>query len=350
MVAPAVAAITLAACARAGSPAGPETPALFYAKGGQIYVSSPAGSPGRRLTEGPGDSQPAPSPDGKRVAYIRRPATNNAAPEQPGGELWVLDVASGDARRLVDPAAVAPKSDGDLQTVDTPRWSPTGDRIAFLKSSYAGGGSLMTASADTGAVTAPAPSLFADGDYDWAPDGRHILWSGGRSDVSPVDVSVLTVGESSIPVAKATNAFSVGYAEDGSTVLFANGDATQSMFSSIPFALRAGGVFSVRPPAAPQSLITGAAYYGDVAGLPGGAIAFTEAAADVRTKTIKVLDRDGRSTRTVDETAGSAQGPAWAGDSVAYVGTAADKPLLVREVDGEARRVDADVDSFAWSR
>ncbi len=38
-------------------------PALFYSKAGSLYVSDPAGTPpGRKLTDGPADTDPAPSP------------------------------------------------------------------------------------------------------------------------------------------------------------------------------------------------------------------------------------------------------------------------------------------------
>ncbi|WP_238559571.1 TolB family protein [Mycobacterium liflandii] len=82
-------------------------PALFYAKAGSLYVSDPAGTPGRKLTDGPADTQPAPSPDGTRVAYVHK----NSASDY-GGELWVLDLAedapAGAPHRLVDPAALPP--------------------------------------------------------------------------------------------------------------------------------------------------------------------------------------------------------------------------------------------------
>lgn len=249
---------TVAACAAPPPPAanGPDTtnmPALFYSKDGAVYVSDPAGTPGRKLTDGPADTEPAPSPDGSRVAFVRK-----ASRADGGGELWVLDLSTDGApasppRRLVDPAALVPTFGGDdpaASTLDSPRWSPAGDRIAFLKTA-GGGGFLQTAAADTGAVQAPARPLYADRKYAWARDGKHIAWAGGRSDVSPVDVSVYSIGGGSQPVATGTNTASVGYADDGRSVLFANGDATGSLFSAIPFTLRGGGVYSVEVPGLP---------------------------------------------------------------------------------------------------
>jgi TolB protein len=83
----------------------PQT-ALFYTKAGSLYVSDPAGTPGRKLTDGPADTQPAPSPDGMHVAYVHKANASDY-----GGGLWVLDLSPqrtplGAPRRFVDPAAL----------------------------------------------------------------------------------------------------------------------------------------------------------------------------------------------------------------------------------------------------
>lgn len=337
--------LTVTSCTTAGAPTAQNGPSLFYGRGGSIYVSDLSGGPARRLTDGPGDTQPAPSPDGKRVAYVHKTRSDEA-----GGELWVLDVASGDRHRLVTPADLTPKFEGeDRPGVEDPRWSPVGDRIAFLKSSMGGGGFLLTAAADTGAVTAPPDVLFADFGYAWSPDGKRIAWAGGRSDVSPVDINVLTVGGVSTPVVKDTNTFSVSYAADGHTVLFTNGDAHGSDFAAIPFAMRDGGVFSVDPPAQPKAVVSGTGAYADVFSLPSGAVAFTQWSPDWRKKTIVTVGADAVRT-TIAETPGDAPRPAWATDGVvAYLGTGDGHPLLVSR-NGTTTTVDegGGIDAFAW--
>ena len=60
--------LTVAACAAPSSSTAEQGPALFYANSGSIYVSAPVGAPGRKLTNGPADTDPAPSPDGGRLA------------------------------------------------------------------------------------------------------------------------------------------------------------------------------------------------------------------------------------------------------------------------------------------
>ena len=315
---------------------------LFYARDGAIYVSDHTGPP-RQLTSGPGDTHPAPSPDGKRVAYIHRTAA-----DEPGGELWVVDLDSGGNRRLVDPAALVPTFADERPGVEYPRWSPTGDRIAFLKATFGGGGFLLTAAADSGVVLAPDKPLFADPGYSWSPDGSRIVWVGGRSDVRPVDVAVLTVGGSSTAVATDTNAVSATFDRDGRSILFSNGDATGDLFASIPFALRKGGIYAVDPSASPALLFGGTAFYSDVQALKTGEIGFTESDEKARTKTIRVLGSD-RAPRTVTATAFDAPPPAWADDgSLAYVGDSAQRPLLVK-TDGDPRQIDKGVEAFDWS-
>lgn len=364
-----IAALAVAACTSAPKPApskplspstSPGTPAaLVYAKGGSLYLSDPAGAPGRKLTDGPADTDPAPSPDLAHVAYIHQTTASDY-----GGELWVLDLSPARAltgmRRLVDPGALPPgfgnPASGGASTIVRPRWSPTGERIAFLQAGE-GGGMLLVADARSGRTITQPLHMFADDNYGWAPDGQHIAWTGGRSDVSPVDVNALTVGATSVPVAKGTNAFSATYDVAGQAIWFANGDASGALFDGIPFTLRVGGIYSVTtpggvpadPPGAATLLIKGQGLYGDVAALSTGAVAFTETSADGSSKTIRVVDPHSSVARTtISHVATDSPGPAWGpGDVVAYVDS--DKHLMVTDVDNRSpRQIDTGVDAFAW--
>ncbi len=222
--------------------------ALFYTKAGSLYVSEPAGTPGRKLTDGPIDTQPAPSPDLSHVAFVRKTAAS-----QYGGELWIVDLSpqlapAGPPRRLVSPAAL-PRGTGDsAPMVVSPRWSPTGQHVAFVDNEDAGmvdGGILLVVASDTGAVLPQKQPLLAESSFVWAPDGSHIAWVDARSDVSPVDINALAVGGASTPVATDTNAYSVTYGKNGQTILFTNGNASGPDFAAIPFAVRTGGIYSV---------------------------------------------------------------------------------------------------------
>ncbi|MGI9125283.1 MAG: hypothetical protein ACR2JM_11115, partial [Mycobacterium sp.] len=344
------------------APAGTEPGALFYSKAGSLYVSAPAGTPGRKLTDGPTDAQPAPSPDLSHVAFVRKTSASNY-----GGELWVLDLteqlaAAGPPRRLVDPATLPAGSGESPAMAARPRWSPTGRQVAFVDNPTGGavsGGILLIAAADTGALMPAVQRLWAAGEFAWAPDGGHIAWVNARSDVRPVDVNALTVGGESTPVVTGTNAFSVTYDKDGRKILLANGDASGMDPATSQFHLRTGGIYSVAASgsgADPTALFTKeGSYYNDVAALASGAVAFTAegvSGADAGpSKEIRILDAGSSSPRTlVADVAAAAQGPAWgAGDFVAYLDTSTESTLLVTDLGNNSpQRIDTGVDSFAW--
>ncbi|KZS85598.1 hypothetical protein B4U45_08270 [Mycobacterium persicum] len=355
--------------------------ALFYTKAGSLYVSEPAGTPGRKLTDGPADAQPAPAPDLSQVAFVRK-----ATAADYGGELWILDLSPqlepvGGPRRLVDPAALT-RGGGDVPPmVASPRWSPTGKQVAFVDNPTGGavdGGYLLVAAADTGALAPTQQKLFAESGFAWAPDGHHIAWVQARSDVRPADVNVLAVGGESTPAATDTNASSVTYTKDGQAILFANGDAS-GLDAGVPsFAVRTGGIYSVAAAAeiggklpTPTPLFTKpGSHYGDIAVLGSGAVAFTtqsagRSAADP-SKTIQVLDAGSSLPRTTvtdgavmsicqDSPRGgrvcnAAQAPVWgAGDFVAYLDTSSGNWLVVTDLDNRSpTRIDTGADSFAW--
>ena len=340
--------------------------ALFYSKAGSLYVSQPAGSPGRKLTDGPADTQPAPSPDLAHVAFVRK-----AKADDYGGELWVLDLSpqlepTGPPRRLVDPATLVHGSGGLPPMVAIPRWSPTGQQVAFVDNPTGGavnGGVLLVAAADTGALAPrekqPPDAVlapFAGEDFAWAPDGGHIAWLNERSDVRPVDVNVLTVGGASTPVVSGTNAFSVTYAKDGKTILFANGEAPPGS-DSPTFAVQIGGIYTVAAdvagPKSPAPLFTRqGAYYNDLTALGSGATAFTAQGATETSKAIQVLDTGSSLPRTtVTDVAAAAQGPVWGtGEFVAYLDNSPESTLVVTDLDNRnPKRVDTGVDAFAWA-
>ncbi|MFN8033679.1 MAG: hypothetical protein U0Q47_10325 [Mycobacterium sp.] len=350
--------------------------ALFYTKAGSLYVSDPAGTPGRKLTDGPVDAQPAPSPDLSHVAFVRK--TN---PSDDGGELWVLDLSPqltpvGPPRRLVNPADVDPSSiaRGWTPRVGFPRWSPAGDRIAFLWTTPTPAGSLLTAAAHTGAVLIPQQPVWADYHYAWAPDGSHIAWIAGRGNPGPATVNVLAVGGTSTPVATGTNASSVTYAKDGQTILFTNGDASDLNPAAFPgFTLRASGVYSAAvaaetgaTPPAPTPLFTKKGWrYGDITALDSGAMAFTaqeDRLGDPSSTVIQVLDKGSSLPRTTvtdveykpichETYCDAVQSPAWgAGDFVAYLDSSPERALVVTDPDNRnPNRIDTDVDTFAWA-
>ena len=361
----------------APAPASAPPSALFYTKAGSLYVSAPAGTPGRRLTDGPADAQPAPAPDLSRVAFVRK-----AAASDHGGELWVLDLSAqlepvGAARRLVDPAALPQRTTGTPTQVIYPRWSPAGGQVAFLADMTGGmvvGGTLLVADADTGAL-APRPTQppefawapFAAGTFDWAPDGSRIVWLDQRSDVRPTNVNVLTTATGqSAPLATSTNALSAIFARDGQAILFANGDAPPD------FILNTGGIYSVPTsgtPGPPTALFTGkGSSLSNLAVLDSGAMAFIASVPNrPGTQKIQVLDKGASQPRTVVTdlatepvcyTTPSGEGacydiptPAWdAAGLLAYLDNSPQGSLVVTDPDNrDPKKVDTGVESLAWA-
>lgn len=99
----------------------------------RIWRLPAAGGSPRRFTGGPGnDLQPAWSPDGSRLAFVRR----STAEDDPGrDQIWVIDTAGGEAWQLTRMPLGA----------TAPVWSPDGRMLAFAARAVAGpDGELVT--------------------------------------------------------------------------------------------------------------------------------------------------------------------------------------------------------------
>jgi len=84
-----------------------------------IYLASTGGDGARRFTIEEGvDSQPRWSPSGDRLAFV---STRGADDDRP--QLWVLPTDGGEARQITDVV-------GGVQQIE---WSPDGSRIAFVQ-------------------------------------------------------------------------------------------------------------------------------------------------------------------------------------------------------------------------
>src|SRR5213596_3073616 len=118
------------------------------------------------------------SPDGSRIAFVR--VTVNEKKEGYNTSIWSVPVTAGDAPRQLT------KGDHD----STPRWSPDGKFLAFLRStekdgkpeppqlamlSMAGGDSFVFTDLPKGA-----------GSPVWAPDGKNIAFT---SDTNAEDLA-----------------------------------------------------------------------------------------------------------------------------------------------------------------
>jgi tricorn protease len=100
---------------------------------------------------------PAPSPDGKQVAFSWQ------------GDLWLAPIAGGVAQRLT----VHPAYDF------APIWSPDGKKIAFTSDRH-GNDDVFVLHLDTGAVQRLTYFSARDRAWGWTPDSRAVLFESRR--------------------------------------------------------------------------------------------------------------------------------------------------------------------------
>jgi len=151
MLKQAFAAILLAGFAAPLSAAPPEGPATTF-QGSDLFSLEAA-------------SDPQISPDGTRIAYVRR--SGDVMTDRMRSTIWLIDTRSGEQVPLVAGPG------GHSQ----PRWSPDGRRLAYVSTGEGGAPQLFVrwmASGESVRITGlpQSPSSLA-----WSPDGRRIAYA-----------------------------------------------------------------------------------------------------------------------------------------------------------------------------
>lgn len=175
-----------------------------------VYRTDSAGTDALRLSPSfSGDdveAQSSWSPDGKKIAFVRRVAGN--------ADIWTMNAdGSGRSQLTVDPA-------GDVN----PNWSPDGTRIAF-QSNRGGSADIYVMKADGTGVVRLTTSDAGDFAPVWSPDGKQIAFASNAAGSS--DIYVMNADDTSITQLTDTTAVdrSPSWSPDGRRIVFACNEA-----------------------------------------------------------------------------------------------------------------------------
>jgi TolB protein len=141
----------------------------------EIYVMDGDGGHVDQLTKNDvPDLSPAWSPDGKHIVFSR---ASKLTAVIPSAALYVMDADGSNQRELYREQATA-SAGGVL--LFTPVWSPDGSQIAFTRVSYAGD-AAKTAVYVVNSDGTGAREIASDGaEPAWSPDGKHIAFATSR--------------------------------------------------------------------------------------------------------------------------------------------------------------------------
>jgi len=140
-------------------------------EGGGVFVMGRTGESPRRVARRGFD--PAWSPDGEEIVYSTRPYKLGVFTGSPG-ELWAVNVASGEERKIYP---------GDASQ---PHWSPQGHRIVFVSvqergDAIRGRDKILTVPATGHGEAVPLAACPAtDWNPTWSPDGRSVYFVSNR--------------------------------------------------------------------------------------------------------------------------------------------------------------------------
>lgn len=104
------------------------------------------------------------SPDGSRIVYVRR--SMDIMTDRPVSNIWIIDADGKNHRPLLS----GPRS------YSSPRWSPQGDRLAYISSVDGHGAQIHVRWMDTGQTALLSNLRRSPAAISWSPDGGQIAF------------------------------------------------------------------------------------------------------------------------------------------------------------------------------
>jgi Tol biopolymer transport system component len=277
---------------------------IAFSRGGPeagLYVVTPEATELRRLTTEPSNTDPAWSPDGSTIAFVR-----GFIGERDG--IYVIGADGVHERRITDGGSLVDGSDLG------PAWSPDGTRIAFAREGREKG--AETGNADIYVVNADGTNLvrLTNGpvmEYEpsWSPDGSRIafegydLASGGRLP-SPLRLYVMNADGTNIRELGPDNVQGPAWSPDGSEIAYVDTEA-----GSIDLVAADGSAH--RRILDVAKLVGGVHLLYDVAWSPDGAKLAFMAGPDSNVTHIYVMNSDGSGVVLVRNDPAPDASPAW---------------------------------------
>lgn len=105
------------------------------------------------------------SPDGSWIAYTR--LSNDIMIDRARSNIWIVGSDGRDHRPLLS----------GTDSYSSPRWSPSGDRLAYISSAEERGPELYVRWMDTGQTALLSNLTETPGDISWSPDGSQIAFT-----------------------------------------------------------------------------------------------------------------------------------------------------------------------------
>lgn len=110
-------------------------------------------------------ADPQISPDGSQVAYARQ--SNDIMTDRARSNIWIVGTDGQGHRPLLS----------GTDSYSSPRWSPSGDRLAYVSSAEGRGPELYVRWMDTGQTALLSNLPTSPGAISWSPDGSRIAFT-----------------------------------------------------------------------------------------------------------------------------------------------------------------------------